>query len=203
MLNILGLIIIGFGIYKLFTGTSIWAGIIIIIVGIFVLSREQDIKETKSEIDENRDSKVIDNYGGRENISINISKYSKEYQLILLKDNRLLLGKNDFKKIYKFNIEDIKKFKVNKKTFIEGNTNHRSNSKFRENIEYIQVFLYAEKPMQNETHEIKFQYKVYDTEDSQKNYTEILDKLDRIKDVIEDKNINVIYHNDNKSIPEK
>lgn len=72
----LGWIIIILGLYKIIGNANFWAGLIIIVFGIFCLGKESDIEETKKESSIDRSKDILDEIGGYNNIDINHNYFS-------------------------------------------------------------------------------------------------------------------------------
>ena len=69
------------------------------------LSKESDIQSVKEESSIDRSKNILDEIGGSNNIDINLSKYSEESQLIVLKNKIIYIGYNNYetKKVIDFN----------------------------------------------------------------------------------------------------
>ena len=169
------------------------------------LSKESDIQSVKEESSIDRSKNILDEIGGSNNIDINLSKYSEESQLIVLKNKIIYIGYNNYetKKVIDFN--SIIELEINVNNATVGSAYESSNNKVKEIIESIIVYIHTK----DSTEDLTFSYSAYDTEEAQKNYIEILKGLKRLKAILEDNsdlddlnksnNINI----NEKSIPQQ
>lgn len=183
-------------------GGFIGFGLIIMLLWI---CKESDVQSIKEESSIDRSKNILDEIGGSNNIDINLSKYSEESQLIVLKNKTICIGHNNYesKKIIDFN--SILKLEICVNNATIGSAYESSNNKVKEIIESIIVYIHTT----DSTEDLTFRYSAYDTEEAQENYMEILKGLKRLKVLLGDNsdaddldkttNINVIE----KSIPEQ
>lgn len=199
---------LGYGIIVLLIGLCGFienpkAGLIVIVFGGFLIFRHILLKKSaqseikKSSVD--RSKYIIDRIGGVENIDINLSKYGDRNQLIILKDNSILIGYNNYEteKIINFDSIINVDIRINnvKEESLAGYTHYH-----KDLIESIFVYIHT-----NEcTEEIIFRYSSYEIDEAQVKYNEILKGLNRFKSMLDDMiHTDDLYNKYNIDIKEK
>ena len=195
------------GLAILFKGSAI-IGAICVIVGVYLINDEISRKKlSRCEIEVSsvdRSEYVIDKIGGFKNIDINLSKYSSDSQLIVLKNKSIIIGYNDFEAKKNINFDSIINvdIRINYGKIESGDKYNRYS---RDIIESIFVYIHT-----NEcTEELIFKYSYYRNNEVQIKYNEILNGLNRFKSMIDitldtnnpGNNYNINYKE--KSIPEQ
>lgn len=204
-LLIIGLII---GLMVIKSG-GILIGLIWIVLPILLIIL--DIKNNKTNNAEmqkatiDRSNKILDKIGGFNNIDINLSKYSDESQLIVLKNNTIHIGHNNYKTEKVINFDSIIKLDIRINNAKVGTAYQYSENKVKEIIESIVVYIHTDEY----TEELVFKYSSYELEKAQANYNEILKGLKRLKVLLGD-NSDIDYldktisiNAKEKSIPEQ
>ncbi|XTR36948.1 hypothetical protein ACQQ2T_10295 [Paraclostridium tenue] len=157
-----------------------------IVFGLIIMllwgSKESDIQSIKEESSIDRSKNILDEIGGNDNIDINLSKYSEESQLIVLKNKTICIGHNNYetKKIIDF--DSILKLEICVNNATIGSAYESSNNKVKEIIESIIVYIHTK----DSTEDLTFRYSSYELEEAQENYIEILKGLKRLKVLLGD-----------------
>lgn len=172
-------------------------GFILLLLGILVFYASfiyEDVSEKEKLLNIKKRENVINKIGGTKNIEINLSEYDDRNQLIVLKNRSILVGYNIFETEKIINFDDIINVDININNTTEeslgGYTHYHTNY-----IESVLVYIHT-----NEcTEELIFKYPFY--KKNQEKYSEILNKLNRFKTILEySLNIN---DSKEKSIPEQ
>lgn len=203
-----GIFIIFIGI-MFFIGTSKILGCVVILFGMFgILCVKGVAKEKILEIEKSskdRSKNILDRIGGIDNIDINLSKYSDESQLTVLKNKTIHIGHNNYETEKIINFDSIIKLEIRINNAKVGTAYQYSENKNEDIISSIIVYIHT-----NEyTEELVFKYKAYETNQAQEKYNEILKGLRRFKvmlgDTIDtddlDNKSNINYKD--KSVPEQ
>lgn len=182
----------------------IWIVLPIILIILEIKNNKvHNVEMQKSTID--RSTNVLHKIGGVNNIDINLSKYSNESQLIVLKNKTIHIGHNNYE-IEKFiDFESIIKLEIRVNNVKVGTAHQYSENKIKELIESIFVYIHTDRY----TEELVFRYSSYEFEETQIKYNEILKDLKRLQVILEDNsdlddlnksnNINI----NEKSIPQQ
>lgn len=161
-------------------------GFIWIVLGVYIIySKISRKKSTQYEMDVSsvdRSKYVIDRIGGAENIDINLSKYSYDSQLIVLKDKSILIGYNNFETEKIVNFNSIINVEIRANKAIKGTSYQHTTNYNKELIESMIIYIHT-----NEcTEELIFRYSSYETNQAQVKYNEILKGLNRFKAILDD-----------------
>lgn len=144
--------------------------------------KETDRKSVKEESSIDRSKNIIDEIGGDNNIDINLSKYSEESQLIVLKNKTICIGHNNYETRKFIDFNSIIELEINVNNATLGSAYESSNNKVKEIIESIVVYIHTDES----TEDLIFRYSSYELEEAQENYMEILKGLKRLKVMLVD-----------------
>ncbi|MGL5692440.1 MAG: SHOCT domain-containing protein [Peptostreptococcaceae bacterium] len=151
-----------------------------------------------------RSVNIFDKIGGADNIDVNLSKYCSENQLLVLKDDTIHIGYNDyeFEKIISF--DDIIKIEIRVNDAQRGTASEYTENTVKKIINSIFVYIHTKEY----TEELVFKYSAYDDDQAQVNYNEILKGLQRLKVLIKDTDEDTLNKESSpnttkKSIPEQ
>ncbi|CEN30855.1 Uncharacterised protein [[Clostridium] sordellii] len=157
-----------------------------IVFGLIILflwfSKETDVKAVKEESSIDRSKNILDEIGGDNNIDINLSKYSEESQLIVLKNKTICIGHNNYETRKFIDFKSIIELEINVNNATLGSAYESSNNKVKEIIESIVVYIHTDES----TEDLIFRYSSYELEEAQENYMEILKGLKRLKVMLVD-----------------
>ncbi|MEG1410224.1 MAG: SHOCT domain-containing protein [Terrisporobacter sp.] len=197
---VVGTLIILFGIYKLVKGGSTLLSLGIIGFGILFIYSYFRVQKDKEASNTDRSTIILDEIQGADNIDINLSKYSEESQLIVLKNKTICIGHDNFE-IKKFiNFDSIMKLEVKINNATIGSYRESSNNIVREIIDSITVYIHT----QELTEELVFKLDTHDAKETQEKYREIEKGLKRFQVILGDNgDVENTNSTDTKSIPEQ
>lgn len=131
-----------------------------------------------------RGKEIIETLGGTENIDIDLSKYSNEVQLIVLKDKRVCVGRNNYTDKKTIDFESIIKIEMvidNIKEQVEKIASIRDKKYSQEIIRSIKVYIHTN----DSTEELVYLYQDFMTQQAQIYFNEIIKGIKRFEVIID------------------
>lgn len=180
-----GIFIIFFGVVFFLAYSKILGCIVVLfgILGIFcVKSTEKAERLEIEEASKDRSKNILGKMGEVDNIDINLSKYSNESQLIVLKNKTIHIGHNNYETEKIISFDSIIKLDIQINSAQFGTAYQYSENKVEDIIKSIVVYIHTI----NYTEELVFKYSAYELEKAQENYNEILKGLKRLKVLLGD-----------------
>lgn len=172
-------------------------GIVMIFLIIFILIK-YTIKETKAENENlrvHRSNSLVNQLGGVENVDIDLSKYNDKAQLVVLKDKKVCIGRNNFSESKIIDFESIINIEIDIENIEEKVEDkyigYRDKRYSQEIVKSVTVYIHTT----TFTEELVFSCMNFRSFDAQWDYTEIIKGVKRFKAILD----NEINKNDTKS----